>query len=174
MASHTIGIIVNGATGRIASTQHLANALIPIIDEGGLALGDDRLVPHLLLAGRDAARLAAVARAHKLPAWTTHFDPALPGPPPPLFFPPPPPRPGIWRTPGPRSPRGGGLRPAPPACSRIGCPGAATPRALPPSRAPTSPRMGPPFPTRRSRPPPTPSSSTPPRRNRWSNPRACG
>jgi len=77
MASHTIGIIVNGATGRIASTQHLANALIPIIDEGGLAHGDDRLVPRLLLAGRDAARLAAVARAHKLADWTTDLDAAL-------------------------------------------------------------------------------------------------
>src|SRR6516164_8909794 len=53
MASHTIGIIVNGATGRIGSTQHLANALIPIIAEGGLALGDDRLVPPLL---REAQR----------------------------------------------------------------------------------------------------------------------
>src|SRR5260221_11155268 len=86
MASHTIGIIVNGATGRIASTQHLANALIPIIDEGGLALGDDRLVPHLLLAGRDAARLAAVARAHKLADWTTDFDAALADPAYAIFF----------------------------------------------------------------------------------------
>src|SRR5260221_7822297 len=86
MASHTIGIIVNGATGRIASTQHLANALIPIIDEGGLALGDDRLVPHLLLAGRDAARLAAVARAHKLADWTTDFGAARAGPASAFFF----------------------------------------------------------------------------------------
>src|SRR5258708_833385 len=86
MASHTIGIIVNGATGRIASTQHLANALIPIIDEGGLALGDDRLVPHLLLAGRDAARLAAVARAQKLADWTTDFDAALADPAYAIFF----------------------------------------------------------------------------------------
>src|SRR6516162_1510854 len=74
MASHTIGIIVNGATGRIASTQHLANALIPIIAEGGLALGDDRLVPRLLLAGRDAARLASAALAD--PAYGIFFDAA--------------------------------------------------------------------------------------------------
>src|SRR5229473_4013460 len=86
MASHTIGIIVNGATGRIGSTQHLANALIPIIDEGGLALGDDRLVPRLLLAGRDAARLAAVARAHKLADWTTDLDAALADPAYAIFF----------------------------------------------------------------------------------------
>src|SRR5258708_29314637 len=86
MASHTSGIIVNGATRRRAWTQHLANAWIPIIDEGGLALGDARLVPHLLLAGRDAARLAAVARAHKLADWTTDFDAALADPAYAIFF----------------------------------------------------------------------------------------
>ena len=62
MASHTIGIIVNGATGRIGSTQHLANALIPIIAEGGLAVGDDRWVPRLLLTGRDGGRLGHLAQ----------------------------------------------------------------------------------------------------------------
>jgi len=77
MATKTIGIIVHGATGRIGSTQHLANALVPIIEEGGLALGDERLVPRLLLVGRAADRLAAVARAHKLADWTTDLDAAL-------------------------------------------------------------------------------------------------
>ena len=52
MATQSIGIIVNGATGRIGSTQHLANALVPIIADGGVALGDDRLLPRLLLVGR--------------------------------------------------------------------------------------------------------------------------
>ena len=64
MATQTIGIIDNGATGRIGSTQHLANALVPIINEGGLALGNDRLIPRLLLVGRDGERLAEVARTH--------------------------------------------------------------------------------------------------------------
>src|SRR5215471_12260789 len=86
MASHTIGIIVNGATGRIGSTQHLANALIPIIAEGGLALGHDRLVPRLLLAGRDTERLAAVARAHNVADWSTDLDAALADPAYAIFF----------------------------------------------------------------------------------------
>jgi predicted dehydrogenase len=87
MASQTIGIIVNGATGRIGSTQHLANALIPIIEEGGLALGKDRLLPRLLLVGRDADRLAAVARrSPKLADWTTDFDAALADPAYAIFF----------------------------------------------------------------------------------------
>ena len=48
---HTIGIILNGATGRICSTQHVANALAPIRDEGGLA---GRRRPHR--AAADAGR----------------------------------------------------------------------------------------------------------------------
>jgi predicted dehydrogenase len=80
MASQTIGIIVNGATGRIGSTQHLANALVPIIEEGGLPLGNDRLLPRLLLVGRDPDRVATVARSHKLADWTTDLDAALADP----------------------------------------------------------------------------------------------
>ena len=45
MAVKDIGIIFNGATGRIGATQHLANALAPIRAEGGLRAGPDRIVP---------------------------------------------------------------------------------------------------------------------------------
>jgi predicted dehydrogenase len=86
MATQTIGIIVNGATGRIGSTQHLANALVPIIAEGGIALGDDRLLPRLLLAGRDATRLAAVARACNGAPWSTDLAAALADPDYAIFF----------------------------------------------------------------------------------------
>jgi predicted dehydrogenase len=77
MAARTIGIILNGATGRICSTQHIRNALVPIRDAGGLPVGDDHVVPRLLLVGRDAARLAAVARANGIAEWTTDLDAAL-------------------------------------------------------------------------------------------------
>ena len=86
MTTQTIGIILNGATGRIGSTQHLANALVPISNEGGIALGDDRLVPRLLLAGRDGDRLAAVARTHNITEWTTDLDTALADPAWEIFF----------------------------------------------------------------------------------------
>jgi len=85
MATKTIGIILNGATGRICSTQHLANALGPIRDDGGLAVGGDRIVPLLLLAGRDAARLEPIARQHKA-EWTTDLDAALANPDYAIFF----------------------------------------------------------------------------------------
>lgn len=86
MAVKDIGIIVNGATGRIASTQHLANALLPIRAEGGLAVGDDRVMPHLLLSGRDEKRLAALARATGIDHWTTDLDAALSDPQFSVFF----------------------------------------------------------------------------------------
>jgi predicted dehydrogenase len=86
MTAQTIGIIVNGATGRIGSTQHLANALVPIIQEGGLAVESGRLLPRLLLVGRNAERVAAVARAHDISDWSSDLDVALSDPDYPVFF----------------------------------------------------------------------------------------
>lgn len=77
MAMRNIGIILNGATGRIGNTQHLASSLMPIRAEGGLPLGDDTLMPRVLLVGRDCARLQAVARQHSITEWTTDLDAAL-------------------------------------------------------------------------------------------------
>jgi predicted dehydrogenase len=85
MAIHTVGIILNGATGRICSTQHLANALAPIRDEGGLPTGGDRIVPRLMLVGRDADRVAAVAKKHAA-EWTTDLDGTLADPTFTVFF----------------------------------------------------------------------------------------
>jgi predicted dehydrogenase len=81
-----IGIIVNGATGRIASTQHLANALVPIRAEGGLPAGADRIMPRLMLLGRDAARLSEVAQRFGIDAWSTDLDDALARPDCAVFF----------------------------------------------------------------------------------------
>lgn len=85
MATQTIGIILNGATGRICSTQHLANALAPIRDEGGLPAGADRIVPRLMLAGRNSEKLAALARSYGA-EWTTDLDTALADPAFSVFF----------------------------------------------------------------------------------------
>ncbi len=86
MAVIDIGIIVNGATGRIGSTQHLANALVPIRAEGGLPAGADRIMPRLLLLGRDPSRLAAVAQRFGLETWSTDLDDALAKPDYTIFF----------------------------------------------------------------------------------------
>jgi hypothetical protein len=53
MATKQLGIILNGATGRICRTQHMRGGLVPIRDEGGLTVGDDQIVPRMLLTGRN-------------------------------------------------------------------------------------------------------------------------
>jgi predicted dehydrogenase len=79
MGDRHIGVIVNGATGRMGTTQHMAN-LLAIAAEGGLKLRNgDRLVPDLLLVGRDVDRLSALATAHGGLRWTTNLAEALAG-----------------------------------------------------------------------------------------------
>jgi predicted dehydrogenase len=86
MTVKEIGIIVHGATGRIGATQHLANALAPIRAEGGLVSGANRIMPRLLLAGRNATRLEEIARLHSGLEWTTDVDAALAKPAYSIFF----------------------------------------------------------------------------------------
>ena len=77
MTVRDVGIILNGATGRIGSTPHLANALVPIRAEGGLAAGGDRIMPKVLLVGRNADKLADIARTYGIDEWTTDLPAAL-------------------------------------------------------------------------------------------------
>ena len=84
MGVKEVGIILNGASGRIGATQHLANALAPIRAEGGLAAGPDRLLPRLLLVGRDRAALAGLAQTFGA-EWTDDLAAALARPDFPIF-----------------------------------------------------------------------------------------
>jgi predicted dehydrogenase len=80
MVDRRIGVIINGATGRMGTTQHLAN-LLAIAAEGGLALRNgDKLIPDPLLVGRNAEALAALAAARGGLRWTTDLAAALAGP----------------------------------------------------------------------------------------------
>ena len=81
MATRRIGIIVNGATGRMGYRQHLVRSLLAIQEQGGVELGDgDRLLPDLLLVGRNEEKLRGVAEKHGLTKWTTDVDEALANP----------------------------------------------------------------------------------------------
>ena len=86
MATRELGIILHGATGGICSFQHLRNSLVPIIAEGGLVVGDDAVIPKLLLVGRNAERLAEVAEKNGGLDWSTDLDAALRNPGYPVFF----------------------------------------------------------------------------------------
>lgn len=78
MAERRIGIIVNGATGRMGYRQHLVRSLLAVRDQGGVEIADgDRLVPDLLLVGRNEEKLRTIAERHDLKNWTTDVDEAL-------------------------------------------------------------------------------------------------
>lgn len=86
MPTRTIGILIDGATGRLGTTQHL-RALLAMRDEGGLALGNgDRLMPLPVLLGRAPERLAALAERSGGLKWSTDRDAALADPAVEIYF----------------------------------------------------------------------------------------
>ena len=71
MATRAIGIVIEGATGRLGSTQHL-RALMAIRGEGGIALANgDQLVPEPVLLGRNREKLVVLAAANGGLKWST-------------------------------------------------------------------------------------------------------
>jgi predicted dehydrogenase len=73
-----LGIIMNGVTGRMGTNQHLVRSICAIRAEGGVALDDARrILPDPILVGRNADKLAALAKANGDLRWTTDLDAAL-------------------------------------------------------------------------------------------------
>jgi predicted dehydrogenase len=78
---HSVGIIMNGVTGRMGVNQHLRRSILKIMAEGGVKLSDsETIVPRPLLVGRNAAKLAALAEESGGLPWTTDLAVALEDP----------------------------------------------------------------------------------------------
>jgi predicted dehydrogenase len=81
MSEHKVGLILNGVTGRMGRNQHLSRSILEIRRQGGVHVGDDVIVPDpLVLVGRNATRLQALAAESGLQRWTTDLDEALSDP----------------------------------------------------------------------------------------------
>lgn len=77
----SIGIIMNGVTGRMGYRQHLVRSILAIRDQGGVELPDGRRVQvDPILVGRNEAKLAEIAARHGLDKYTTDLDAALADP----------------------------------------------------------------------------------------------
>ena len=73
-----LGVIMNGVTGRMGTNQHLVRSILAIRAQGGVVLSDGRRVmPDPILAGRNADRVAKLAKAHGIARWTTDLDKGL-------------------------------------------------------------------------------------------------
>jgi predicted dehydrogenase len=87
MAVHRLGLIMHGVTGRMGLNQHLIRSIAAIRADGGVALSNgDRVMPDPILVGRNADKIAALAKAHGVERWTTDLDGALANPEDTLFF----------------------------------------------------------------------------------------
>jgi predicted dehydrogenase len=78
MATQRLGIIMNGVTGRMGMNQHLIRSIKSIREQGGVALASgDRVMPDPILIGRNAEKIAALAKAHGVERWGTDIAKAL-------------------------------------------------------------------------------------------------
>ncbi len=78
MAVKTIGIIMNGVTGRMGMNQHLIRSIVAIRALGGVVLPDGSvLMPDPILVGRNEGRLRALADRHGIQRIGTNLDAAL-------------------------------------------------------------------------------------------------
>ncbi|MGC4878291.1 Gfo/Idh/MocA family protein [Micromonospora sp. DT43] len=78
MTRRSIGIIVNGVTGRMGYRQHLVRSLLAIRESGGLTVADGTTIwPEPVLVGRNETKLREIAARHGLTDWITDLASAL-------------------------------------------------------------------------------------------------
>jgi predicted dehydrogenase len=87
MAGTSIGVIMNGVTGRMGYRQHLVRSILAIREQGGVELADgSRVQLEPLLVGRNETKLQDIADRHGLTRWTTDVDAALADPDMQIYF----------------------------------------------------------------------------------------
>jgi predicted dehydrogenase len=87
MTIRTVGIIMNGVTGRMGTNQHLIRSIVAIRKQGGLQLpSGDVLMPHPILVGRNENKLRALADAHGIERWSTDLSACLANPEDEIYF----------------------------------------------------------------------------------------
>ncbi|HEY7306243.1 MAG TPA: Gfo/Idh/MocA family oxidoreductase [Bryobacteraceae bacterium] len=76
--THSVGIIMNGVTGRMGLNQHLRRSIYAIMQQGGVRLSEtETIMPRPLLVGRNVAKLEAISAEFGGLPYTTDFDSAL-------------------------------------------------------------------------------------------------
>lgn len=78
MKQNTIGIIMNGVTGRMGTNQHLLRSIAEIIKQGGVKCGqDETIMPDPILVGRDEAKLKKLCALTGIAKMSTNLDEVL-------------------------------------------------------------------------------------------------
>ncbi len=83
----TLGLVMNGVTGRMGTNQHLVRSVAAIRAQGGVKLSDGtRVQLDPILIGRNADKVAALAKANGVERWGTDLDAAIADPNNQIFF----------------------------------------------------------------------------------------
>ncbi|HTY39219.1 MAG TPA: Gfo/Idh/MocA family oxidoreductase [Bacteroidota bacterium] len=78
---HTLGIIMNGVTGRMGSRQHLERSILAIRNQGGVKTKSGEVImPDPILVGRNGEKLKAMADKYGLKRYSTDLDQCLADP----------------------------------------------------------------------------------------------
>jgi len=81
MKIHTVGIIMNGVTGRMGTNQHLLRSIAEIMKQGGVKIGAGEVImPDPVLVGRDKNKLEKLCAMSGVKKMTTNLDEALADP----------------------------------------------------------------------------------------------
>ena len=87
MATHRLGLIMHGVTGRMGYNQHLVRSICAIRDQGGTLLPNgDRVMPDPILVGRNGDKLSEIAKRHNISRIATDVAAALANPTDTVFF----------------------------------------------------------------------------------------
>jgi len=78
MKQHTVGVIMNGVTGRMGTNQHLLRSMVEIIRQGGVRIGPgETIMPDPILIGRDENKLEMLCTLSGVKKMSTDLDKAL-------------------------------------------------------------------------------------------------
>jgi len=78
MKQHTVGIIMNGVTGRMGTNQHLLRSIVEIIKQGGVNIGfGETIMPDPILIGRDENKLKKLCALTGITKMSINLDDAL-------------------------------------------------------------------------------------------------
>lgn len=84
---HTVGIIMNGVTGRMGTNQHLLRSIAAIIKQGGVKVSPTEFImPDPILVGRNPVKLQKLAEVSGVSKWTTDLDSLMKDPAYPVYF----------------------------------------------------------------------------------------
>lgn len=78
MAITTVGIIMNGVTGRMGTNQHLLRSIKAIFEQGGVKINDkDRIQVDPILVGRNEIKLQELCKRSGFTKYTTDLNSVL-------------------------------------------------------------------------------------------------